>query len=228
MVGVDLAVNDVPIVGEPIAFGVGFIALLVVLLSRFLAKYPVTMAHEGGHMLANLFTLRGNEYWKLEDNADGETMPGSAGNWFTRTIGSIVGYAAPPLLGLAAAALIAAGNPWAVLLATIVFSVLAVGLSRNGLAFLIPALIALGLTWLLLAGSGPLQAAFAVGIAWLLLFGGLLDNLRNLSGRTGDGDALAKTTLIPSFVWNLLWLFVAVVALIVGGQLLLRPGYDIG
>ena len=79
---------------------------------------------------------------------------------------------------------------------------LAVGLSRNGLAFLIPALIALGLTWLLLAGSGPLQAAFAVGIAWFLLFGGLLDNLRNLSGRTGDGHALARTTLIPGFVWK--------------------------
>ena len=35
-------------------------------------------------------------------------------------------------------------------------------------------------------------------------------------------------TLIPNFIWNLLWIVVAVVSLIVGGQLLLRPGYDIG
>ena len=64
--------NDVPIVGEPIAYGVGFIALLLVLLSRFIAKYPVTMAHEGGHMLANLsHSARQSSDWTIKDNADG-------------------------------------------------------------------------------------------------------------------------------------------------------------
>jgi hypothetical protein len=106
--------------------------------------------------------------------------------------------------------------------------VLAVALSRNALAFVVPALIVIGLTWLLLAGSGSLQAAFAVGIAWFLLLGGLLDNVRLLQGRSGDGGALAKLTLIPNVIWSLVWIFVAVVTLIVGGQLLLRPGYAIG
>jgi hypothetical protein len=226
MVGV--GVNDVPIVGEPVAYGVGFIALLAVLLSRFIANYPITLAHEGGHMLALLVTFRGTDGWTMEDNADGATDPGRGGIWFFTLFVAFVGYAAPPFLGLAAAALIAAGNPWAVLLASIVLSLFAVALSRNGLAFLVPALIVFGLGWLLLSGSSELQAAFAVGIAWFLLFGGLLDNLRLLGNRSGDGHRLAGMTLIPNFLWNLAWVVVALVALIVGGQFLLRPGYDIG
>ncbi|GAA4885808.1 M50 family metallopeptidase [Actinomycetospora straminea] len=228
MVGVDLGVNAVPIVGEPVAYGTGFIALLLVLISRYIIGYPLTLAHEGGHMLANLFLLRGNDGWELEENAEAGTKWKNAGGWIRKNLGSFIGYTAPPLLGLGAAALIAAGNPWAVLLATIVLCILAVGLSRNGLAFIVPALIVTGLTWLLLAGSSALQAAVAVGLAWVLLFGGLLQTIRNLSGRTGDGDALFSRTWIPNAIWNLIWLFIAVVALIVGGQLLLRPGYMLG
>lgn len=224
MVGV--GVNDVTIVGEPVAYGVGFIVLLLVLFSPILARYPITLAHEGGHMLANLATLRGNDVWILKDNADGKTVTKQVGIWISRLIVTFVGYVAPPLLGLAAAALIARGNPWAVLSATILLSVLAVALSRKGLAFLVPALIVLGLGWSLLAGSAALQAAFAVGIAWLLLLGGLLRIVRVLGG-SGDSAALAAMTLIPNFIWSLIWLFVALVALIVGGQLLLRPGYSL-
>jgi hypothetical protein len=223
-----LGVNDVPIVGEPVAYGTGFIALLLVLLSQYLARYPITLAHEGGHMLALAITLRGIRGWRLEDNADGGTDPGREGIWFFTLFVVFLGYAAPPLLGLAAAALIAAGNPWAVLLASIVLSLFAVALSRNGLAFLIPALIVVGLGWSLLGGSASLQAAIAVGVAWFLLFGGLLRNIRLLQAVSSDGARLARMTLIPNILWNLAWIFVAVVALIVGGQLLLRPGYSAG
>jgi peptidase M50B-like protein len=215
-------------VGEPVAYGTAFIALLLVLLSRYLSFYPITLAHEGGHMFANLVLQRGNKGWMLEDNAEAGTEWKKAGNWLVRNIGSFVGYTTPSLLGLGAAALIAAGNPWAVLAASIFLSVLALALSRNGLAFLVPALIALGLTWVLLAGSGPLEAAFAAGLAWFLLFGGLVQNVRNLEGKTGDGTALAGRTLIPNVIWNLIWLFIALVALIVGAQFLLRPGYTVG
>jgi hypothetical protein len=43
-----------------------------------------------------------------------------------------------------------------------------------------------------------------------------------------DGAKLASKTLIPNVIWTALWLFLAVFSLIVGGQLLLRPGYGIG
>lgn len=222
-----LAVNDVPIVGEPVAFGVGFLVFLLVCFSAVLARYPITLAHEGGHMFANLATLRGNKYWKLKDDADGATYHREQGFWLTQIIVAFVGYPAPPLLGLGAAALIEAGNPWAVLLGTIFLSLLALALARTGLAFLIPTLIIFGLAWALLAGSPALQAAAAVGVAWWLLLGGLLRVIRVLGG-SGDSAELRRLTFIPGVVWSLIWLFIAVVALIVGGQLLLRPGYGIG
>jgi hypothetical protein len=224
---VGVGVNDVPIVGEPMAFGTGFLAVLIVGLSRVVGVYPITLAHEGGHMLALFVTLRGTLGWEMEDNADGGTKPDRSGIWLFTLLVFFVGYAAPPLLGLAAAALVAAGNPWAVLVVSILLSVLAVGLSRNGLSFLAPALVVLGLGWLLIAGSTSLQAAFAVGIAWFLLIGGFVDAVRLLQAASSDGSRLARLTLIPNFVWTLVWVFVGLVALIVGGQLLLRPGYSL-
>lgn len=225
MVGV--GVNDVTIVGEPVAYGVGFLALLIVLFSPIVAVYPIVLAHEGGHMLALLATLRGVKGWEMKDDTTGGTDQLQGGLWVFTLAVFFVGYAAPPMLGLAAAALIAAGNPWAVLIVSIVLSVLAVGLSRNGLAFLVPALVVLGLGWLLLVGSTSLQAAFAVGIAWFLLIGGFIDAVRLLRDPSSDGAQLARRTLIPGFVWTLTWVFIGLIALIVGAQLLLRPGYSL-
>jgi hypothetical protein len=44
----------------------------------------------------------------------------------------------------------------------------------------------------------------------------------------GSTDVLPRRTLIPGVVWRLVWVVVAIVALIIGAQLLLRPGYEIG
>ena len=63
----------------------------------------------------------------MEDDTSGGTDPiKKTGLWLFTLVLYFVGYAAPPLLGLGAAALIAAGNPWAVLVASIFLSVLAV------------------------------------------------------------------------------------------------------
>jgi hypothetical protein len=222
---VGVGVNDVPIVGEPIAFGIGFFVLLFVGLARILQRILLAYAHEGGHMLMAVATLRPRISFTLEDNGDGETR------WIGVVIANflirVVGYATPPLFGLAGAALLAAGNPWAVLLATLVLSIVAVAASRNALAFLIPTLFVLGIGWLLVRGSAALQAAVAVSIVWFLLISGAAE-VFSLSGRKADAKLLADSTVIvPARIWELLWAAVGLVALIVGGQLLLRPGYSL-
>jgi hypothetical protein len=225
MVGV--GVNDVPIVGEPVAYGVGFIVLLFVCFSAVLRQYFVTLAHEGGHVLVAAVSLRKKITMELKDNGDGETTYRGSG-WFSELINGIIGYASPPLLGLAAAVLIALGNPWAVLLGAVVLAFALIPFSIKSLAFVVPVVVVLGVGYVLIQGSSQLQAAVAVAIAWLLLIGGAADNL-SFRGRKGDASGLAQTTIIvPAFVWELLWAFISVVALIVGGQLLLRPGYGIG
>ena len=226
--GVGLGVNDVPIVGEPVAFGAGFIALLVVGFSTVVGGYFYTFAHEGGHVLALVVLARRVFGFWLYDKGQMKGLTKGNDRRLAAIFVGFAGYATPPLLGLAGAALIAAGNPWAVLLAAIVLSLLALLVARNPLAFTIPLLVVLGLGATLLRGSVEIQAFAAVGVVWFLLISGAAEAL-SFRGRKGDASNLAEwTVIVPAFVWELLWAFIALVALIVGGQLLLRPGYDIG
>lgn len=225
--GVGLGVNDVPIVGEPIAFGAGFVALLFVCFSTIIGQYFYNYAVTGGQLLALVglarpiagFGLYGELSWA------GRLVVGGGG-WAVLVLVSIAGYVAPSLLGLAGAALIAAGNPWAVLLATIFLSILALLVARNALAFTIPLLVVLGLGAALFYGSGEQQAFAAAFVVWFLLLAGTVWAFRRSAG--GGSDTLAGKTLIPGVIWQLLFIFVALVSLIVGGQLLLRPGYAVG
>jgi hypothetical protein len=222
-----VGVNDIPIVGEPVAYGTGFFVLVFLGLSAFLAQYVLTYAHEGGHMLAVVFTFRSLAGYWIEDNTEGLTTF-SARKWaLSNLVIGVAGYLGPPLLGLGGAALIAAGNPFAVLLSALLFSSLALFPARNALAFTVPLLFLVGIVAALLRGSPATQAAVAVSVVWFLLIGGVVDTT-TLPAGGGDARAMAGKTLIPGVIWKVFWVFVAVVALIVGGQLLLRPGYEIG
>ncbi len=225
--GVGLGVNDVPIVGEPVAFGAGFIALLFVCFSTFIGRYFYDFAASGGQLLALVGLARPIAGFGIYDErpVSGTLVVGSFG-WAVGVLLLIAGQVAPPLLGLAGAALIAAGNPWAVLTGAIFFSILALLVARNPLAFTIPLLVVLGLGTALFRGSGEQQAFAAAFVVWFLLIAGTLWAFRSRSG--GGRNTLAGRTLIPGILWQLLFIFIAIVALIVGGQLLLRPGYTIG
>lgn len=224
---VGVGVNDVPIVGEPVAYGTGFFVFLFLTLSAFFAQYVLTYAHEGGHMLALVSTFRGIVGYWIEDDANGLTRF-SPRKWaVSNLVVGVAGYLGPPLLGLGGALLIATGNPIAVLLIAAVFSLLALFPARNPLAFTVPLLILLGIGAALIRGSAATQAAVAVSLVWFLLIGGVVDTTTLPSGG-GDARIMAGKTLIPGVIWKVFWVFVAIVALIVGGQLLLRPGYAIG
>jgi len=226
--GVGLGVNDVPIVGEPVAFGAGFIALLFVCFSTFIARYFYLYAETGGSLLALVGLARPIDGFGIYDERRwaGTLVVGGRG-WAVLVLAAVVGFVAPPLLGLAGAALIASGNPWAVLAAAIFLSILALLVARNPLAFTIPLLVVLGLGAALFRGSGEQQAFAAAFVVWFLLIAGVVEAFR-LPSLGGGRNTLAGKTLIPGVLWKLLFIFVAVVALIVGGQLLLRPGYAIG
>lgn len=227
--GVGLGVNGVPIVGEPVAFGIGFFVLLLVLFSQLTQRYFLTFAHEGGHVLATLFTFRRYDGFEIDDLSGGQTNLRELRWRISTPIIFFFGYPSPPLFGLGAAVLIAVGNPLAVLLITALAGLLGVLSGANNLARLISALVLVGTGWALLGGTPGLQAGVAVGVAWFLLLSGLADllDIRRLAA-TVDAKALARMTLVPRVVWALLWTFIGVVSLVVGGQLLLRPGYGIG
>lgn len=226
--GVGLGVNDIPIVGEPVAFGAGFIALLVVCFSMYVARYFYFYASTGGALLVLVGLARPVAGYTLGDeHRVFASIVGFVGGRAALVLQAIGNYVAAPLLGLASAALIAVGNPWAVLFGAAFLSLLALLVALNPLAFTIPLLVVLGLGATLFYGSGAQQAFAAAFVAWFLLLAGTLGTFR-IPGLGGGPNTLAGKTFIPGVLWQLLFIGVAIVALIVGGQLLLRPGYGIG
>jgi hypothetical protein len=57
--------QNIPVVGQPVAFGIGFLVLVLVAFSGGVADSLVTAAHEGGHMITSLMTGRGVRRFEL-------------------------------------------------------------------------------------------------------------------------------------------------------------------
>lgn len=211
--------NAVPIVGQPVAFGTGFIALVVVGLSTLVARYFYLLAVQGGHLLAAAFLFRGIGGYEITDAG------GSLGVYLGQRsfLINLAGFATPPLMGLGGAALIARGNAFAALFIAALFSALALFVAANGLARLIPALVIAGIFAVGLYGSAVQQATVAVGLVWFLLISGAVYAFRIRVG-VGDPEALRRRLVLPGALWQLIWIVIAVVSLFVGGRLLLVPG----
>lgn len=212
-----------PIVGQPVAYGMAVAMAFLYVFATYVGRYPMVLAHEGGHMLALVLFLRPIDYYEIDEEDGGLTKSVSAPpKWSpANLVVTFVGYVVPPLFGLIGAHLIADGNAWGVLILTLFLCVLALVPARKwGLAFLIPLLIVLGIGWTLIDGTPQVRAAVTVGIVWYLLVGGLARIIIVFRG-SGDSASLASRTLIPGIVWSLAWFAIGLVCLIKGGSLLL-------
>lgn len=220
-----VGVNDVPIVGEPVAYGIGFIALLLVTLTGSWTGALTTVVHEGAHYVFSALSFRAPQYFELSDGGGGGTtvLDQSWGPGYILSV--FAGYAAPSLVALGGAALVADGNAWAVLWSAIVLFLAAFIVSRGPLATLFIVLVLAGVIWAALAGSVAVQAAVAVGLVWVLLFGSVRSSVLLSRADGTDAARLASATLVvPRIVWQTVWIVIAIYALVVGGRLLLVSG----
>ena len=215
------AVNDVAIVGTPIAFGAGFVALLLLAFSVLWARSLTVVAHEGGHVVAALLTFRNPKQFVVEGNGNGATTLGDGSFGVGDYLVRFAGYAFPPVLGLAGAALVANGNPWAVLWISIVLLFAAYLYSGDWLTNWLTLLPLFGIGWVAVAGTTWVQAVVATGLAWWLLIGGLLDSVGLSRADGSDAYWLARRTLIPRIVWHGVWVVIAIACLWRGGRALL-------
>lgn len=211
-----------PIVGQPVAYGMAFAMAALYVFATYVGRYPLVLAHEGGHMLANILTLRPIVDFELHDEGGGVTRSRGPKWGISNPIVTFAGYPTPPLLGLGGAALIADGNAWGVLILALILCVLALVPARKWrLAFVLPSLIVLGIGWTLIDGTPEVRAAVAVGIVWYLLLGAVIRNWTILTQK-GDAESLQKSfVVVPGIVWKLLWIVIGLVCLIKGGALLL-------
>jgi hypothetical protein len=214
-----------------VASGAG--ALVAVLNATIwrVTRNAITIAHEGGHAVVSLLTGRRLEGIRLHADTSGVTYsrgrPAGPGMVLT----SAAGYVTPPLLGAAAAWLLATHHVTAMLwllLALLAATFLAIRNAYGVLAVLVTVGAVLAVSWL---ASAAVQAVFGYAAAWFLLLGGarpVVELYRQrrreqARGRT-DADQLARLTGVPGGVWVAAFALVAVIALVLGTRLLL-PGY---
>ena len=208
--------------------GAAVLAALVVLArgSWRVARGVVTIAHEGGHAAVALVSGRTLQRILLHSDTSGVTVsrgrPDGAGMVAT----TFAGYAAPPLLGLGGAVLVASDAIEAMLGLAIVLLGATLILIRN--VYGVVSVVATGaVVGLVIAyGSPSVQYAFACFLTWLLILGGLrtvVEVQRKPVARRSpqsDADQLERLTAVPARIWVALFGLVAVFSLIGAGRLL--------
>ena len=209
--------------------GTAVVAVVLVLWrpSWRLTRHVVTIVHEGAHGVAALVTGRRLSGIRLHSDTSGVTVSVGRPRGPGMVLTAAAGYVGPALLGLGAAALLAAGHAVALLWAVLALLALLLVQIRNwfGLwSVLVSGAVVLAVSELL---PGQAQSAFAYLLAWFLLLSAprpvveLQAERRRRRSSTSDADQLARLTGLPGLVWVGVFLAVSTGALVWGGRWLL-------
>ncbi|MYT16484.1 Peptidase M50B-like [Streptomyces sp. SceaMP-e96] len=192
-----------------------------------LARNAVTIAHEGGHGLIALVTGRRLDGIRLHSDTSGLTVSRGKPTGLGMVLTAAAGYIAPSLLGLAGAALLAAGHITALLWGATALLLAMLIMIRNAYGVLTVVLTGAAFVLVSWLTTPEVQAAFAYAVVWFLLLGGVrppfeLQGKRRRGGAVdSDPDQLARLTNVPAFVWLGLFHVVTLCSLIGGGRWLL-------
>ncbi len=190
-------------------------------------RNAVTIAHEGGHGLLALLTGRRLQGIRLHSDTSGLTVSRGKPHGLGMVLTAAAGYTAPPLLGLAGAALLAAGHITALLWGATALLLVMLVMIRNAygaVTVVVAGALFLLVSWLT---EAQVQAAFAYLVVWFLLAGGarpvaeLQGSRRRDRSGTSDADQLARLTHTPVALWLLLFYAVALCSLVAGARWLL-------
>jgi hypothetical protein len=206
----------------------GLVALLVVGVHGTwrLARNVVTIAHEGGHALVAVLSGRTLTRILLHSDTSGVTVSKGRRDGPGMVATAAAGYATPPLLGVGAAALVAADAITGMLVVAVVLLLATLILVRN--AYGVLSVVLTGAVFVVVAayGSANVQYGFACFVTWFLIVGGLRTVLevqrKRIRRRASDSDAdqLERLTGVPAGIWVALFTLVGVFSLLGAGRLL--------
>lgn len=191
-------------------------------------RNAVTIAHEGGHGLVALLSGRRLDGIRLHSDTSGLTVSRGKPHGLGMVLTAAAGYTAPPLLGLAGAALLAAGHITALLWGATALLLVMLVMIRNAygaLTVVLTGALFLLVSWLT---GARVQAAFAYLVVWFLLVGGarpvaeLQGSRRRDRSGSSDADQLARLTRTPAALWLLFFYAVALCSLAGGARWLLE------
>lgn len=208
--------------------GTGVVALLAVAYDPAwrVCRTIVTIAHEGGHAIAAVCSGRRLRGIRLHSDTSGLTLSRGKPRGAGMVVTAAAGYVAPPILGLGAAWLLAAGHVTALLWLVVALLAAMLVMIRN--AYGVMAVLATGagafaVSWL---ATTIVQAAVAYFITWLLLLAGarpvseLQRKRRRGRAPNSDADQLARLTRLPGLLWVGAFGAVAIAGLLLGAALL--------
>lgn len=212
-----------------LVIGAGLVAVVLVGYRPLwrATRHIVTIAHEGGHAVMALLTGRRLNSIALHSDTSGLTVSTGKPYGLGMVLTALAGYPAPPLLGLAFAALLGTGR--ITVLLWVAIAALALMLLRVRNFYGVVSVFGTGalvfaVSWF---GSDQTQGAFAYVATWLLLVAGsrpvveLQSTRRRVSDGTTDADQLAQLTRVPALVWVVFFAVVALGSLVLGGAVLL-------
>jgi len=194
-----------------------------------LARNAVTIAHEGGHALVAVLAGRRLSGIRLHSDTSGLTLTKGRPTGPGMVFSLLAGYLTPSLLGLAGAALLAAGRITLLLWVALALLLAVLVMIRN--VYGAVAVLVVGAVVFLVSWYAPpsAQAAFAYAGVWFLLVGGVrpVGELQRLRYRgyapDSDADQLARLTHVPGLLWVAVFGAVNLAALLAGGYLLVQP-----
>ncbi|CAN5358402.1 M50 family metallopeptidase [soil metagenome] len=222
----DRLIADAPPPSYWVVLGTLALAALVVWSRPIwpVARNVVTIAHEAGHALVALATGRRLAGIRLHSDTSGVTVSVGRPTGLGMVLTLAVGYPAPTLLGLAAAATLAAGRVTLLLWIAVALLAGMLVMIRNLYGAL--SLLVVGGAVLAVSCWAPaeVQGAFGYLLAWLLLLGGVRPVLELARSRSkgSDADQLARLTGVPGLLWIGFFVMVTFAALAAGAALLLR------
>ena len=200
---------------------VGLLTVVSGLLPRWRSRWAFglgavgVLAHETGHALIAVVT-GGGVYTVRVDSPDSGVTHHWFYSWFGAVLTKFGGYAAPPLLGLGAAALLDQGKVAAVLTFTTVAMAVLLLIARGLLT--VATVLSVGVAaFATLHWGGPLlQQTLAYSLAWLLLLAEISGVVVLVKiwwhGRDHDPDevvddatGMAALTRLPAPVWIAAW-----------------------
>jgi hypothetical protein len=203
--------------GESVLIGLVVAVVVLVPLLGLPAAHFSGMTREGAHaLLATILGLSVAEII-LDRHSGGRTSV--VGEGLRVVLVFLIGYLGPSLFGLGAARLISLGYAVAVLWLLVVILVGVLFLLGRSFG-LVSVPFALGALYLILRnGHGRTEVIVAYALAWLLLLSGLRTVIVH-GVHSGATDNMRRHTHLPHGLWWLLWLAGTVVALLLGGKLL--------
>ncbi|WP_176445506.1 M50 family metallopeptidase [Blastococcus mobilis] len=190
-------------------------------------RHAVTIAHEGAHGVVALAAGRRLSGIRLHSDTSGLTVSAGKPTGVGMVLTCAAGYTGPALLGLGAAALLAAGHAVGLLWTLLVLLALLLVQIRNwyGLwSVLVTGTVVFAATWWLPPEG---QAVFAAVATWFLLLAAPRTVLELQTARSrrrapdSDADQLARLTPFPALFWVGVFLVVDVGALTLGAGWLL-------